>query len=278
MMFLAFAGLIPFVMTFKNRWSILLVFILSFYITTAWDVWDYGGTAGRAMVQYYPILIFPIAALVEWVHQKRILKIIFYLVVLLFAYLNIWWHIHAHVGCVSVMGGTKAYYWKTVGRWKCQTSDLALLDNSFLFDGTPKHPNLLYFNDFETDPSALFIQSENNKVLQLNDSVQLSNVFTIPQPETQYKWIRATALFTSQRKEWDTWKQATFHLRFYKNKTLMQDNFIRVFRQLDDFHSKVISVDAKPPTDWNTLEIVFNNEGSAMPLNIDSLSIVGFNE
>ena len=42
-------------------------------MTAAWDIWWYGGSFGqRALIQAYPVLLFPIAALLTtFENQKR---------------------------------------------------------------------------------------------------------------------------------------------------------------------------------------------------------------
>ncbi|MBK8444447.1 MAG: hypothetical protein IPL35_13980 [Sphingobacteriales bacterium] len=72
MMILPFAGLLLFYRRRIHTYMIYMFILLAFYIVTAWDVWDYGGTAGRAMVQYYPLLLFPLGALVEWIRKQKI--------------------------------------------------------------------------------------------------------------------------------------------------------------------------------------------------------------
>ncbi len=52
------AGLLP---------AVLIYCLTALYITSAWDIWWYGGSLGqRAMVQAYPMWAFALAAFVEW--------------------------------------------------------------------------------------------------------------------------------------------------------------------------------------------------------------------
>ena len=85
-MIFAFIG-IPFLVKQKrNSVPIVTFFLLNFYIVSAWDIWDYGGTGGRAMIQSYPILIFCIASIFSFVNMRPVLKVIFYSLVLLCTY------------------------------------------------------------------------------------------------------------------------------------------------------------------------------------------------
>ena len=64
-------SLLGFVFFIRLKKSLFLTFFifsgLFIYICFAWDVWWYGGSLGqRAMVQAYPVLVFPLAALLTW--------------------------------------------------------------------------------------------------------------------------------------------------------------------------------------------------------------------
>ena len=97
MMVLPFIGLWVFYKNKVNHIPVIGFILVSFYIVTAWDIWDYGG---RAMVQYYPILAFPFAALIEVAGKKKWSQFILYPGLVLLAYLNVWWVYHLHGGQV----------------------------------------------------------------------------------------------------------------------------------------------------------------------------------
>jgi hypothetical protein len=87
MMILAFIGIIPFALKGKNKVAIISFFLLNYYIVCAWSIWWYGG---RAMVQSYPILLFPLTALVDVALSRKPLRWLFTAIALLFIYFNVW--------------------------------------------------------------------------------------------------------------------------------------------------------------------------------------------
>jgi hypothetical protein len=58
-------GFIPSWSKESNRLAICLFSVIAFYHGVAWDIWWYAGMGGRAMVQYYAALMFPLASLFE---------------------------------------------------------------------------------------------------------------------------------------------------------------------------------------------------------------------
>ncbi|MBK7689641.1 MAG: hypothetical protein IPJ31_00450 [Bacteroidetes bacterium] len=71
MMMLPFIGFYVYLKNGSNILAVVLFTSLNFYLVTAWDIWDYGGFSGRAMIQSYPILAFPFAALIDKIHHKK---------------------------------------------------------------------------------------------------------------------------------------------------------------------------------------------------------------
>ena len=117
-MILAYTGLWWFIKNGRSRFIILLLIFISHYITTAWDVIDYGWYSGRAMIQYFPLLAFPVASLIEYISLKRSTKFVFALFCLLAIYFNIWWTYHIHAGNTPSMNLTNVQYWSNIGRWR----------------------------------------------------------------------------------------------------------------------------------------------------------------
>lgn len=276
MMALALLGLLPFWFRGANRLAIVLLTLVSLYLVTAWDVWDYGGTAGRAMVQYYPILAFPFAALVDWVNRSRIFPIIIYSLVLLFTYINIWWVYHAHLGNIKTTGLTPAYYWAVITKWTANEEDTKLLDNPHVYHGLPQQEAVLYQNNFDSDTSANAITTAGNTQLQLSERLQNTSYYYVQPPPKTTKWIRASATFTSTEKEWTVWKQAQFNLQFYNKGGIVQTNMIRIFRFLSNEERKRLWVDAIVPPQWDSLSVHVWNSDSHKTVFVDSLKVIGF--
>lgn len=279
MMILPFVGIIPYLWARKNLLAILGVFLLNFYIVTAWDVWDYGGTAGRAMVQSYPILAFPLATLIESINNKKYLQLIFYPIFALFIYLNIWWLYNSHGGQVQVNEASKAYYWKVVGRWSTDEFDTKLLDNKYSYRGYPNDYELIYENNFDSDTTINVQKEGENTSIFIDAEKQFTAEYYINRPIQLKQWLRLSADFTCEQKEWNLWKQAQFKLKFYNNNEVVQENSIRVYRFLDGGMHKNLFLDAKPPRkDWNKLSISLWNAESKETLIIDNLKLITFNE
>src|SRR5690606_29850309 len=85
LMILAILGLVPFVRNGQNRLAIITMILINYYIVCSWGAWDMGG---RGMVQGYALLVFPLAAFIQFLGQKRVLKWIALPIILLLTYFN----------------------------------------------------------------------------------------------------------------------------------------------------------------------------------------------
>lgn len=267
-MFFALLGLLFYIKKKENRFAIILFSLCAFYITTAWDVWDYGDTSGRAMIQYYVILAFSFATLIEYVNSKKNLKYTFYPIAILFTYLNIW-AFRAGDGNIQISRATRQYYWSVVGRWSAEQETRKLLDNKHLFRGQPKKSRLIYANDLSTDSLDYTF---------INAAIQHSPKYYFPRPQQDFKWLRATTNFHCILKEWDLWKQCQFVLTFFYKDKEVQTNLIRVHRFIDNNETKDIYLDAKTPTQWDRVEISYFNAGGQQEMRMSNLNVIGFNQ
>lgn len=278
MMILPLLALIPYAFKGYNRLLICLFSILSLYIVSAWDVWDYGGTAGRAMVQYYPVLAFPFAFLIEEANKKTIFKTMLYPIILLFVYLNIWWFYNAHGGSICISESSREYYWKKVGRWHATENDTKLLDNKYAFDGVPQNVTPVYSNNFAADTSQNVFLINNNKVIRINNTLQYSLPYQFDKPSNTKKWFRFTGKFEATTKEWDMWKQAQFIVKFFDKGQEVQTNAIRLHRFLNDGEIKEIYFDAIAPKNWDKASILLWNSDGNKELYLSSLNAIMFDE
>lgn len=277
MMLLAFAGFLPLLWRKINVFPVVLFSLLSLYIVSAWDIWDYAGTGGRAMIQSYVMLSFPIAALVEYVHAGRWLRWPFYALCLLFVYLNVWWTWHAHRGSIQVFSLTKAYYQAVVGRWRVSDETLLLLDNKDAYSRTPVQPVLLLENNFEQDTSAA-VQPEGiqGRSLVLDPAHPSSPEYVVPVPKDK-QWIRATADFRCGMKEWDAGRMSRLVVRFYEGTRVVQQNEVRVHRLLEDGSTRTISADARvPEVPFDRVTVSLDNGGNDKTLWVDNLRVIAF--
>jgi hypothetical protein len=278
LMVLPFLGMFVYGKDKPSQWLMIGFGLLSLYIVTAWDVWDYGGTAGRAMVQYYPILAFPLSALIEKVMDHRILKWFFGLVFIILSYLSVWWVYHAHGGQVQVLELSRKYYWNKVGRWTADNEDKKMLDNKHVFRGLPQNVTPIYQNDFEQDSSANVVLIDGNKKIRMAKELQFSQEYNFDRPGMSKKWMRIQALFTCTHKEWDLWRQTQFTIRFYNGQNEIQSNMIRLHRFIHDGQSHEIFMDAKVPAEWTQAKVFLWHADSDKELFMDNLKVVMFDE
>ena len=279
LMILPLLGLFLYLKSGVNKVAIISFALLNFYIVTAWDIWDYGGPAGRAMVQSYPILAFPFCLLIEKMTKIKWTSIVLAIFILLFGYVNIWWTYHAHAGNTQITDLTEEYYWKVVGRWTESDEDKKLLDNPHAFDGFPKNVVTLYNNSFDQDSSQNVVKETDNQLIRLNRDLQYTSIYGINNNTNFKKWIRVSADFRCTLKEWDTWKQAQFILKFNNGSEVIQTNIIRIHRFIDNGQYKNIYLDAiVPKGSWDTLNILFWNADSDKELFIDNLKVQSFDD
>lgn len=119
LMFFVFWAMLIHAKRGENRVALLGFFLLNYYVVSAWDIWWYGGMGGRAMVQSYAMAFMIIGSWWEWLKSTSAwIKGISYVLMALFAYVNIWFTYNAHAGqgLYDPSGMTSAYYWAVVGR------------------------------------------------------------------------------------------------------------------------------------------------------------------
>jgi hypothetical protein len=71
-------------------WAIAFFLPLFLYITFSWWSWWYGGSFGaRTLIDILPFMAFPLAALIDWIFQKR-WRLIILIIPLYFVYVNLY--------------------------------------------------------------------------------------------------------------------------------------------------------------------------------------------
>jgi hypothetical protein len=172
---LIFIGIPFFIKNGKNRVPVLLFFVLNLYVISAWDIWWYSGIGGRAMVQGYVVSLFIAGALIEWVLRTRVRMYIMAPFLLLFVYISIWVHYHAHSGngLYNSVYMSKQYYWAVIGRWEMDREKLKLQDARDIYRGTLFNKELIYQDNFDTERSevvaagegSLFVKGRTNSAI-----------------------------------------------------------------------------------------------------------------
>lgn len=260
----------------KNALVITVFSLLAVYIVMSWDTYDYGGSGGRAMVQYYPVLAFPFAALIEWAHEKKLRSLLFYILIAAGVYLNIWWFYNAHVGSVKVARVSRAYYWAKVGRWIEEEDDLKLLDNNYVFRGTPHDPKILATHAFTAENVADPKRYDPSRGLLLDEQHEYASGLSYKRKGIEGKWLRGSAVFEAPQKEWETWRMPQLVITLFKKGEKQSEFTFRIFRQLEAGQRKRLWVDAVTGDNWDEATLHVWNSGNRIPIYVDSLQLVTF--
>lgn len=277
-------SLIGFYYIYKNYKNIFLAtFIFSIvfiYLTFAWNIWWYGGSLGiRAMVQSYAILVFPFAAFTSNILKKKYFKFLFFGIFILFSYYNLWLTHQAHKGGLLKPGFmTKAYFWKTLGRYDVVENDMKLLDTKEEYTGIRKNIKIIYQNNFEKDTSIINCDLpaiQGKKSLCLDANHQFSQIYYINVNSEKNKWVRLSADFFVPRKEWVDWKMTQMIIGFYhSNGDKIKDRRIKVHRFLSDKQTRNIYLDTKiPKEDFEKIGISFWNSEGQKQILIDNIKL-----
>lgn len=277
-------GFIPLFFRKTNIFYATFLFSALFiYITFSWDIWWYGGSLGqRAMIQAYPILAFPLAAFISIIGKRKFIALPISIIFVSFVYSNLWLTYQAHDGGMFKSEQmTKAYFWKTLGRWEMPKHALKLLDTDEEFIGERKNIRLLYENNFESDSIVGNCEIEpisGSKSLCLNGDYKESQVYFLEKPSKRSRWIRATADFRIGFREWDFWKMTQFTIRFYnEDNIIVKEKFIRLYRTMYDGQTQQQFIDIKTPDRLhNRIGIQFINTWGDKPIVVDNLKVEAF--
>ncbi len=279
----SFIGLIPFMKYGKSKIMVVVIFAISLYITSAWDIWWYGGTGGRAMIQVYPVILLPFAALIKYVIERSI-KWVVLPFLLLFTYVNIWFTYNAHAqgGLYDATGMSAAYYWHVIGRFKVPEHTLIYKDTDEYFDGEPIGLKLIYFNDFEQDTNAnLEHIITGQRSAYIDGNIEYGPEMKIPfNNKGNADWLRAEIDVHIHGIEWEAWKMPQFIVSFSsKEKRNFKNNMIRINRHVEPFSRQHAYFDVKiPKEEFDTVTISLWNPGSHIPIVIDNVALSTFQE
>jgi len=267
LMFFALAGLVPFLRSGRNRLALLSLVLVNYYIVAAWDAWDYGG---RAMIQNYPALLFPLASLVAYLQKRKISRIIGVLLLLPAVWFNLWWTYQAHRGTlIGSAPATRAYYFATIFRFRAPEEIQKLRDNEDLYRKPIQHPVQLYANSCDTFPDGHIMVEKD-----------LQQILNFSQQGKKYKWIRASADVHIGQKEWNVWFMTHFMIRLKKGNDVIQANSLRVQRFLKEGETRNITVDLRVKYDvYDNIELVYYNENNGiLPCSFDNITVTGFDK
>lgn len=258
------------------RVAVIVYLLATLYVVTAWDIWWYGG---RAMVQSYVVLSFPLAVLITWVGEQR-WRVGSALVVLGgLTYYNIWYTYQIHTGGkVFPYDMTRAYFWKVVGRWNPDRDLLIYLDTRDVLRSKIKASKVLLAEDFEgyedlTYPGIYPIEGRYSEFL-IEEKLQ-TRMYEVPYQQSDGNWLRATAMLHTPEKEWEPWHMTCFVVGFYKEDQRIHERFIRVQRIMDHAEKREITFDVKVPRqkDFDSVRVHFRKHEMGKPVLIDHLRV-----
>lgn len=270
LMIIVLLGIFPFLKSGRNKVAVITFIIVSYYLVSAWDIYNYGGFGGRAMVQSYPVLIFLLATLIEWLFRHKWLFRTALPFLIITTWFNLWWTYQAHGG--TLVGGSptnSSYYWGTILRFNKNPELQKLRDNKDYFRGKIKNPVILYKSDFQNNADSFLLTKNHTK----------SPEIIIPKPKPNIERIRAYADVKIDAKEWNVWNMTQFIIQFKRNGQVVKTNLIRLQRVLNAQEEKTVTIDTKlpPPEEYDQILLYFQNFNDYL-CQIKRIKVIGFNE
>lgn len=266
-MFLSLIGFFALIKKHKNIGIPLLIFsLLFFYITFAWDIWWYGGSVSqRALVQLYPVLAFPLAAFYDTFSKINLKTIIISLFGLFCVHYNVWMTHQAHYGGLLVAGDMTSEYLKAIFlKDELPPEARKLLDTRKIYTGEIKNPVYLM-----TEKDSLNYIGN----ICLSDSMQFSPAKRFKLP-AQNGWLRASADFYTDQKEWEQWRMAQLILKYYKNGKELRNDVLRAQRHLDQGQKTNLWLDSKLRYEPDEVEIYLWNAESKTKICAENIRLI----
>lgn len=271
LMFFALIGFVFMYRAHRRLFYPVAVFSLLFaYIAFAWDVWWYGGSLGqRAMVQSYPVLLFPLCFFIKRVLAAgKIFRTVAVGLALLFCYANLWFTYQAHGGGLfHVSLGNKEYFWATLFRYENNPEYLKLLDGvKEIYEG-------------ELHDAQVILQAEDYEQ-RLNADRQHSAPTVVSTETAQgYDWLRVSVETEISQKEWNVWKMSQFIVVLKNKGEEVSTDVIRIQRYIDNFAKKRIHIDVYAEGKaHDALEVRFWNADGNREIILRDLRVTAYNE
>jgi len=173
---------------------------------------------------------------------------------------------------------TRAYMLKVLGRFDVDRDNLKLLDTREAFTGAGrKNVREILSQNFDAD-STVNASAEapisGTKSLIIKE---FSPEFELPIKSGEKGWLRASCIFRSDPKEWETWKMTQFVLRFKQGDKIVKERSIRLQRHVDGSEAKAIFFDTRLPDQaFDRAFLFFWNPGSSSTVRIDDLKVEAF--
>ncbi len=147
-------SLIGFYYVYKDNrkifFSLLVYFLVSFYIISSWSEWWYGAAfSNRPLITVYPVLAITFGYFLVHLQKSKLwVKTTIGVIIILFIALNQfqWWQLKHYI--LDPYRTTKAYYWKTFLKTSASKQDKELLLIKRSFGGDNKFTDEDKYNRF----------------------------------------------------------------------------------------------------------------------------------
>lgn len=268
-------ALIGFVALYKRKlhfWALFFFVLINTYFVTAWDIWWYGA---RSMIQSYPALAFPFAALIASVDLHRVRRVLLYGFFVLCAYYNLWWTHQIHRGgLVDPYNMTRSYLMAVIGRFEVPEETKKLYDTTEIYTGERKNVREVFLHTFDADTTVIKLGK------QLNDSPcdyvgaerAYSTAGKISLQTGAAQWLRVSADFKSTLKEQELWKMPQLCVRFRNGEKDVKARAIRLSRLMENGDTKNLYIDIKfPKKTFDSIDFYVWNPGSNQEMLVDNL-------
>ena len=261
-------------------WPIAIFGLLNLYLVSSWDIWWYGGCFSmRALIQSYPLLVFPMGAFMQNIFGHKVSRYVLGVFLVFCLWLNMVMHYQANNG--GIINGdneTKAYFWKTFGRMSIDNNDKKLLDTN---EEMPEKMESSLHEMYHLDTNKTFIDSfvrfADRKCFMLGGDKQWTQRFVIPAPNTIHKgWYRVYATVFFPEKEWDVWSQTQFNTGFYNGDEIVKLKMIRIQRICEQGNWREEYVDIKVPhhEGYESFAVNFWNANSKKAIYITNIRVL----
>lgn len=278
MMLVGIAGVVLYALRGTNRVAILSFLLLNFYVVSAWDIWWYGG---RAMVQSYVLLAFPVATLTQLVIQRRMYQLLLSPILAAILYFNFWIFLQYHgYGLYDGDTMSKEYFWRVVGRWHVPDNTKTLLDGPDLHEGKIADSTIIFTKRIDTGNGKTIIEpgGETINMVVLGPENKQIPYYSLPLNKGQEKWVRAEAFVRLDEKEHDLWKMPKMLLRLRSNDQIVKDNVVRISRFLEEGQQGKVMLDMQlPDAPFDTLTFTIWNDLSEKHISVGDIRIYTFN-
>lgn len=258
------------------RLAVLVFILLNTYIVTSWEIWDYGNSSGRAMIQSYPILAFPLGIFFDNVLRRTRWQLLFFPVFLLFVYLNIWWTYHCHKGNIRTRNTSELYFKHTVGRWNIPADYVKMLWSNDYLDREPK--NLIRYAMLKRTDSLNFNThyKYNDSLFYIPNGREFSKPIILSNDGEIKPWIRVSFEILSDKNEPREDQQIQFIVKFNQGAEEVKRNMILPNLLIPANQLTWINLDSRCPKEWTDAEIFMWNPGGKERSTIHAIKIEGF--